>query len=90
VPVNTVPARSGIFVAYFVLWRTLRSCSDQDFQVPQVRSGGTEVGHLSYSNRHADLLLELTNRRYEKKSSMQRLREYAGRDTRPLSDAVRY
>jgi DNA replication protein DnaC len=35
-----------------------------------VRRGGTEVGHLSYSNRHADLLFELTNRRYEKKSSI--------------------
>lgn len=29
-----------------------------------------EVGYLSYSNRHADLLFELTNRRYEKKSSI--------------------
>jgi DNA replication protein DnaC len=29
-----------------------------------------EVGYLSYSNRHADLLFELTNRRYEKKSSL--------------------
>ena len=27
-----------------------------------------EVGYLSYSNRAADLLFELTNRRYEKKS----------------------
>jgi DNA replication protein DnaC len=29
-----------------------------------------EVGYLSYSNRHADLLFELTNRRYEKKSML--------------------
>lgn len=29
-----------------------------------------EVGYLSYSNRHADLLFELTNRRYEKKSTI--------------------
>lgn len=29
-----------------------------------------EVGYLSYSNRAADLLFELTNRRYEKKSSI--------------------
>jgi DNA replication protein DnaC len=29
-----------------------------------------EVGYLSYSNRHADLLFELTNRRYEKKSTV--------------------
>ncbi|HXR35789.1 MAG TPA: IS21-like element helper ATPase IstB [Candidatus Binataceae bacterium] len=29
-----------------------------------------EVGYLSYSNRHADLLFELTNRRYEKKSTL--------------------
>lgn len=29
-----------------------------------------EVGYLSYSNRHADLLFELTNRRYERKSTI--------------------
>lgn len=29
-----------------------------------------EVGYLSYSNRHADLLFELTNRRYEQKSTL--------------------
>lgn len=29
-----------------------------------------EVGYLSYSNQHADLLFELTNRRYEKKSTI--------------------
>jgi DNA replication protein DnaC len=29
-----------------------------------------EVGYLSYSNRHADLLFELTNRRYENKSTL--------------------
>lgn len=29
-----------------------------------------EVGYLSYSNRAADLLFELTNRRYEKKSTV--------------------
>lgn len=29
-----------------------------------------EVGYLSYSNRHADLLFELTNRRYENKSTI--------------------
>ena len=29
-----------------------------------------EVGYLSYSNRAADLLFELTNRRYEKKSTL--------------------
>jgi DNA replication protein DnaC len=29
-----------------------------------------EVGYLSYSNRHADLLFELTNRRYQKKSTL--------------------
>lgn len=29
-----------------------------------------EVGYLSYSNRHADLLFELTNRRYETKSTI--------------------
>lgn len=29
-----------------------------------------EVGYLSYSNRHADLLFELTNRRYEKKCTV--------------------
>ena len=28
-----------------------------------------EIGYLSYSNRHADLLFELLNRRYEKKST---------------------
>jgi DNA replication protein DnaC len=29
-----------------------------------------EVGYLSYSNRHADLLFELVNRRYEHKSTL--------------------
>ena len=29
-----------------------------------------EIGYLSYSNRHADLLFELLNRRYEKKSTL--------------------
>jgi DNA replication protein DnaC len=29
-----------------------------------------EVGYLSYSNRHADLLFELTNRRYEHKTTL--------------------
>jgi DNA replication protein DnaC len=29
-----------------------------------------EVGYLSYSNRHADLLFEPVNRRYEQKSTM--------------------
>jgi DNA replication protein DnaC len=29
-----------------------------------------EVGYLSYSNHHADLLFELTNRRYERKSTV--------------------
>jgi DNA replication protein DnaC len=29
-----------------------------------------EIGYLSYSNRHADLLFELVSRRYEKKSTV--------------------
>ena len=29
-----------------------------------------EIGYLSYSNRHADLLFELVSRRYETKSTM--------------------
>ena len=29
-----------------------------------------EVGYLSYSNRHADLLFELVSRRHEKKSTL--------------------
>ena len=29
-----------------------------------------EVGHLSYSNRHADLLFELVSRRYQHKSTV--------------------
>ena len=29
-----------------------------------------EVGYLSYSNRHADLLFELVNRRYEQSSTL--------------------
>ena len=29
-----------------------------------------EIGYLSYSNRHADLLFELINRRYESKSTI--------------------
>ena len=29
-----------------------------------------EIGYLSYSNRHADLLFELLNRRYEKTAAL--------------------
>jgi DNA replication protein DnaC len=29
-----------------------------------------EIGHLSYSNRHADLLFEIVSRRYEEKSTL--------------------
>ena len=29
-----------------------------------------EVGYLSYSNRHADLLFELVSRRYQNKSTV--------------------
>ena len=29
-----------------------------------------EVGYLSYSNRHADLLFEIVSRRYEAKSTL--------------------
>ena len=29
-----------------------------------------EVGYLSYSNRHADLMFELISRRYEQKSTV--------------------
>ena len=29
-----------------------------------------EIGYLSYSNRHADLLFELVSRRYESKSTV--------------------
>ena len=29
-----------------------------------------EIGYLSYSNRHADLLFELVSRRYETKSTL--------------------
>ncbi|MFZ2452137.1 MAG: ATP-binding protein [Methylovulum miyakonense] len=29
-----------------------------------------EIGYLSYSNRHADLLFELVSRRYEAKSTL--------------------
>ena len=32
--------------------------------------GQDEVGYLSYSNRHADLLFELVSRRYEHKSTV--------------------
>lgn len=32
--------------------------------------GIDEIGYLSYSNRHADLLFEVVNRRYEKKSTI--------------------
>ena len=29
-----------------------------------------EIGYLSYSNRHADLLFEIVNRRYEQRSTV--------------------
>jgi len=46
------------------LQRRLRSYSAPDLLVID------EIGYLSYSNRHADLLFELLNRRYEKKSTI--------------------
>jgi DNA replication protein DnaC len=46
------------------LRRRLRKYSAPDVLVVD------EIGYLSYSNRHADLLFELLNRRYEKKSTI--------------------
>jgi DNA replication protein DnaC len=46
------------------LRRRLRKYSAPDILVVD------EIGYLSYSNRHADLLFELLNRRYEKKSTI--------------------
>jgi DNA replication protein DnaC len=46
------------------LQRRLRHYSTPDVLVID------EIGYLSYSNRHADLLFELLNRRYEKKSTI--------------------
>ena len=39
-----------------------------------------EVGYLSYSNRHADLLFELVSRRYEHKSKSYRQKEAGERE----------
>jgi DNA replication protein DnaC len=47
-----------------VLRRRLRKYSAPDVLLID------EIGYLSYSNRHADLLFELLNRRYEKKSTI--------------------
>jgi DNA replication protein DnaC len=47
-----------------VLRRRLRKYSAPDVLLVD------EIGYLSYSNRHADLLFELLNRRYEKKSTI--------------------
>ena len=47
-----------------VLRRRLRRYAAPDFLAVD------EVGYLSYSNRHADLLFELVNRRYEAKSTL--------------------
>ncbi len=46
------------------LRRRLRHYAKPDFLVID------EVGYLSYSNRHADLLFELVSRRYEHKSTL--------------------
>ncbi len=46
------------------LRRRLRYYSHPDLLVVD------EVGYLSYSNRHADLLFELVSRRYERKSTL--------------------
>lgn len=46
------------------LRRRLRQYSAPDLLVVD------EIGYLSYANRHADLLFELLNRRYEKKSTI--------------------
>jgi DNA replication protein DnaC len=52
-----------------------------------------EVGYLSYSNRHADLLFELISRRYENKVSVRRthiddVRRLKSRAAQAASDAV--
>lgn len=47
-----------------LLHRRLRRYAAPDFLVID------EVGYLSYSNRHADLLFELVSRRYENKSTL--------------------
>ena len=47
-----------------VLRRRLRQYASPDLLVID------EVGYLSYSNRHADLLFELINRRHEQKSTI--------------------
>jgi len=47
-----------------LLRRRLRRYAAPDFLVVD------EVGYLSYSNRHADLLFELVSRRYEAKSTL--------------------
>lgn len=47
-----------------MLRRRLRHYSSPDVLVID------EIGYLSYSNRHADLLFELLNRRYETKSTV--------------------
>ena len=46
------------------LRRRLRHYASPDFLLID------EVGYLSYSNRHADLLFELISRRYESKSTL--------------------
>jgi DNA replication protein DnaC len=50
--------------SHAALRRRLRKYSAPDVLVVD------EIGYLSYSNRHADLLFELLNRRYEKKSTI--------------------
>jgi len=47
-----------------LLRRLIRHCAAPDLLLID------EVGYLSYSNRHVDLLFELTSRRYEHKSTV--------------------
>lgn len=57
---NTLDAQDG----NLSLQRRLKYFSQPDLLVID------EVGYLSYANRHADLLFEIINRRYERKSTI--------------------
>ena len=58
------PLQSVAIDSDSMLRRRLRRYATPDFLAID------EVGYLSYSNRHADLLFELVSRRYEAKSTL--------------------
>ena len=71
---HVVAASAGVSVSLFLLEEGLDLAAvERPDRLPQVVEQferGDEVGYLSYSNRHADLMFELVSRRYQVRSTL--------------------